>query len=858
MLAASASLIECMHNLLKRQIRKATRADGTVDQEKLYALVGSAYEEADRERQMTQHSFGLMSDEMLALNTKIRSEAGAKLRAQSRLGSAIESLEDAFAFFDADDQLVMYNSRYKETVWDKGAVGELIGSGPTFETLLRTEFAHNKLFEAHQSDDPEGWVEARLERHRNPAEPFEIQLREGTWCLAAESRTDDGGTVCIYTDITELKRRQVEVAEKSAQLVAVLENMAQAVSMTDADQRLVAFNQKFLRVLGVPEAVCEPGTPWNVVIGYIGTRRGFGKQGSHQLAADLIGAVRDRTKCSIVWPTPSGQIFEIDGSPTADGGYVFTYTDVTQRELARRLQQSEKDLREAKTQAELANQAKSAFLATMSHEIRTPMNGILGMASLLLNADLGERERHMTERIKQSGDGLLRLLNDILDLSKIEAGKMELEQSVFETTTMVDGVVALMEPRARQKDLTLRCTMAPEVPSHVLGDSGRLRQILFNLVGNAVKFTDEGSIELSVDARPLGANGVELRFRIKDSGPGITPDDQERLFSKFSQVDNSSSRRFGGTGLGLAICKEFVQLMGGTIGVESGAGAGSEFWFTIPTRAGAPETIESAGKRRASAPNGVGQVRGLRILVAEDNVVNQEIIEAMLLEGAHQVDLVANGIEAVEAVQSFPYDLVFMDSQMPEMDGIAATAKIRALPGAVRSIPIIALTADAMTGDRERHLQAGMDDYISKPFDQTKLFATIDALFSARQATPADMRDDMTDDVLDVTALDNIRAMQSSGSPDLVARIAGKYLETTPEDMRALQTAIAEQDMEAARALAHKLKSGSASLGANRLAALLKSIEEAAAASALASGPALISELDEEFGKVKEALAQHM
>ena len=626
-----------------------------------------------------------------------------------------------------------------------------------------------------------------------------------------------GGVVTVlllfYAHVLTRNRRSRIRSELNLGLT--LQNMAQGIVMVDADRRVAVINQTAIDLLGLPAALGRPGVRFGDILEWQLTTDEFADRG----AGSQIGALMARSggldAATPVYERmrPDGTVLEIRTALLAGGRAVRTYTDITERHHAQR------ELAQARDAAEAASHARSSFLAVMSHEIRTPLNGIIGAAELLLGSQLGSTEHGYAAIIQHSGNHLLSLINDVLDFSRLDAGRVEMEDIVFDLPTMVRNAIDIFAVQAQEKKLSLTSDIAPSVPNFVHGDPARLRQIIFNLLGNALKFTAQGSVRVSLRATSVDAQRARIVLSVADTGIGMPPAVLDKLFTEFTQADSSVSRRFGGSGLGLAICRRLVELMGGSLRVTSTDNVGSIFTVELILRRG--ERPARANPAMAAGPLSLS----LRVLLAEDNATNQLIATHMLHRLGHVVETVPDGRQVVRAAAEARFDVILMDVMMPEMDGLAATRAIRALPGPVRDIPIIGLTANASNTDEASCRAAGMTGFARKPITTEGLRLAL----AASTAPPHPAVDPAPaapgqHPLIDHIVLTRLRAELGDAPVD---EILAMFVDNADASIAALRESVAS-DAGAVRMQAHMIVGAAHNLGLSRLGHLAAEIEQEA------------------------------
>ncbi|MDP9474737.1 MAG: PAS domain S-box protein, partial [Actinomycetota bacterium] len=877
------------------------------------------------------------------------------------------------------------------------------------------------------------WVSLSVSAVRGPEGPLYLiaQMQDITERKEAEEE------IRLLNESLErrVEERTAELKESEERYSLVVEGSNDGIYDWDLMEGDIFWNDRLFQILGLSPQAFTPTLDAFLELIRPEDREEF----SERLAAHLEGGEEFEVEFGVRHASGEYRTCVTRGKAQRDeNGRPFrmagTLTDITERKRAeeeiRRLNESlenrveertaqlqdavfeleraGENLRRAKEEAESANRAKSEFLANMSHEIRTPMNGVIGMTDLLLDTPLSEEQREYAGTIRLSGEGLLTVINDILDFSKIEAGEMRLETINFDLRTVVEDAVALLAERAREKGLELASLVDYDVPTALEGDPGRVRQILTNLVGNAIKFTEAGEVVLRAELVEEDPEWATVRISVRDTGIGMSEEQQGRIFESFSQADASTTRRYGGTGLGLAISRQLVELMDGEIAVESEPGVGSTFFFTLPLKKQpggtrrAPGSLADLGKlrvllvddnetnrrilreqtsswgmqsdgaedgfaaleelraaaregtpydlaildmqipgmdgvqlaRRINADPAISSTRlvlctsigrrgdgeaarqagidayltkpvrqselydtiatvmglpvggraakpplvsrhalrerqsGARLLLAEDNPVNQEVAAKMLERLGYRVDLAQNGLEALEALARNRYAAVLMDVQMPEMDGYEATAEIRRREeeGTQKRTPIIAMTANAMEGDREKALAAGMDDYVPKPVRREELAEVLGHWVARRPAedgeaasggvvvtvgSAAEREANGEDGPLDPEVLAGLRELGDAG---LLPRLVGIFLDDVPSRLADLRKGIEDGDARRVERAAHTLKGGSANMGAKRMATICSELQEVGASGDLSRASVLLGALEEEFGRVRPAL----
>jgi PAS domain S-box-containing protein len=796
-------------------------------------------------------------------NLRDSNPGNACVTERDMLLSALDTLAGGLIIIDAE-QIIVAANKLAVTLLD--IPESLVKPGSRFRDFAR--------FAAERGDYGEGDVDENYNRVMSVLdhlEPYELTRRrpDGVILEINGNPIPGGGFVTRFRDVTAELQQEADLADatrSSQRFKRFFELSQEMMGIAGKDGRLHTMNSAWTKHLGwtSEELGAKP------FIDFVSTE----DRATVMAALNDLHSGKNAAEFAVRFTGKIGddRWLEWHVAPDSDGQLFCVVHDVNDR------RHYQHDLEQARAAAEAAASSKADFLATMSHEIRTPMNGIIGMANLLLDTDLEAEQRHYAESVVDSGEALLAIIDDILDISKMEAGKLEIDEQDFSIEKVVGSVIDVVKPRAMEKRLELATFVAPEVASWVRGDSGKLRQILVNLLGNAIKFTDAGAVSVRITIDDEQDQEQHLRFEVKDTGIGIPDRAHSHLFMRYSQADASTNQKYGGTGLGLSICKQLTEMMGGNIGFESEADVGSTFWFTLSLRRSQPpeeettsiedvaeppmkdtlpmaETEISPAKRpdasEAAKPN------NLRVLLVEDNAVNQMLAMAILKKAGHRVDLATDGVEAVESVSNNIYDVVLMDIQMPNMDGLEATRRIRAMDDAIKAnVYIVAITANALLGDRETCLSAGMNDYLPKPIDQKRLLGALEVV---KSETPAEPEQDQSEEdkqvVFDEAVYNHL--VETVGD-DAAANMVSITIASAPATMALIQAANAEGDLEKMYREAYDMGSNFNSLGAARLNAhiieLTKACRDGRAARASLLANQMPEILDEAVAAIKASM----
>ncbi|MBT5242711.1 MAG: transporter substrate-binding domain-containing protein [Rhodospirillaceae bacterium] len=739
---------------------------------------------------------------------------------QAQLRTVMENVPGGIRYIDEDGNYVLFNAKYLE-----------LYDFPEGVLKVGEHYRAENIFQAERGDfgegDPAKLTDTWLKEKPLTTEPlnWERATVEGRTLQVNTAPVPTGGVVNIVTDITERKQAEQltqEAREQAAAAEALLndaiENFSAGFVLYDIDDRLVMCNGKFMDFYNYTDKECHPGLTW-LELEKIDTGR---------------GTIAEESECNIPrgqrrWDDferllSDGRWIDIRQRKTSSGGMVSIQVDITDRKHAEQM------MKEAREHAEQIADAKSEFIAVVSHEVRTPMNGVLGMARLLTETKLDDEQREFADTIVASGEALITIINDLLDISKLDANKLDVESLPFSAIQVVEHVMALMKLRTREKGLTFTSNIDSQMPVAVIGDSLRLRQILLNLISNAIKFTDHGAVSIEASVEKQTGDAAFLSFSITDSGKGIPADVLEKLFSPYSQGSVDVARKYGGTGLGLTICRRLAALMDGEITVESTVNKGSVFYFKARFPLASEDEIAALAQEEkdiSSQASAQQASRSLRILQVEDNAINRTVIERVLTRVGHRVTSAVNGAEALKIYTPDTFDVILMDRHMPVMDGLETTKRIRKMTGPLASIPIVGITAGANQSDIDSCLDAGMDQCLTKPVDAIKLRALLENLggdqtaISQEAIVPEDMAPDET------SPIDMGRLARTLGEEDKAELMfmLGIFNEEFPKLLENLDTVLAERDVRGVHDSAHAAKGAAANAAATALTEMLKGIE---------------------------------